>query len=233
MDLEKNRKKLFSVYKSNLDSIPEENRLGDSNGNDYNIDDFLSIFDSSDRTKKLYTYLSKYIDLIDSDGNYATYKYFVTNYACDKDWAKNLDYCKSPDNQQDGNQQGGNQQGGSRYVSPWKPINFTVEDIKKGVKTLEKLMKGDVVSKIQEELIKHGFTNVSKTGKPDNFFGRRTEQSVKDFQKKMGIPETGIVNDLTMINLEKPKDSTPSKTVPTKNTTGIRGEKKIINVEDL
>jgi hypothetical protein len=95
MDFNLNRKKLFSLYKDNIDDIPEDERLTDSDGNDYTIDDFLGIFDNSTRTNKIFKYLNKYFEIKDSDGNYATYDYFVKKYACDKDWAKNGNFCNT------------------------------------------------------------------------------------------------------------------------------------------
>lgn len=69
--------------------------------------------------------------------------------------------------------------------------------------------KGDNVTEIQNLLIKNGYKNISKDGKSDGIFGKRTLSSVKDFQSsnkdKTGNPlkVTGIVDNSTMEALKR------------------------------
>lgn len=53
--------------------------------------------------------------------------------------------------------------------------------------------KGSEVSSIQQRLVDLGYL----TGKVDGQFGGKTEQAVKDFQRAMGLIETGVVDDTT------------------------------------
>jgi peptidoglycan hydrolase-like protein with peptidoglycan-binding domain len=65
----------------------------------------------------------------------------------------------------------------------WKETTLTIEDLKNG-KTVSMGMKGPVVGEIQKLLIDKGYKNISKSGKPDNLFGRLTKAQVEKFQSE-------------------------------------------------
>ena len=73
--------------------------------------------------------------------------------------------------------------------------------------------KGDEVKKVQNLLIKHGYTNVSADGNIDGVFGPRTKQSVIKFQADNNLAKDGIVGPNTWDALEKgePKGITVKK----------------------
>jgi len=80
---------------------------------------------------------------------------------------------------------------------------LTPDDLVKG--GLVKLgMKGDIVGKIQELLISKGHKEISKDGKVDKIFGRRTKKMVKDFQSANGLEDDGVVGRLTWAKLSDP-----------------------------
>lgn len=80
---------------------------------------------------------------------------------------------------------------------------LTADDLVKG--GLVKLgMKGDIVGKIQELLISKGHKEISKDGKVDKIFGRRTKKMVKDFQSANGLKDDGVVGPLTWGKLSDP-----------------------------
>jgi peptidoglycan hydrolase-like protein with peptidoglycan-binding domain len=105
--------------------------------------------------------------------------------------------------------------GGSGFS--WKETTLTIEDLKNG-ETVTMGMKGDVVGKIQQLLIDKGYTNISKSGEPDNLFGRRTKVQVEKFQtenkndKGESLKKDGIVGPETIKALLK---------VPTPYTKGV------------
>jgi peptidoglycan hydrolase-like protein with peptidoglycan-binding domain len=105
--------------------------------------------------------------------------------------------------------------GGSGFS--WKETTLTIEDLKNG-ETVSMGMKGDVVGKIQQLLIDKGYTNISKSGEPDNLFGRRTKVQVEKFQtenkndKDQPLTKDGIVGPETIKSLLK---------VPTPYTKGV------------
>jgi peptidoglycan hydrolase-like protein with peptidoglycan-binding domain len=94
------------------------------------------------------------------------------------------------------------------------PVNISSDDVANGNKSVKQGMKGDIVRKIQELLIKHGFTNVSASGKVDGIFGSRTAQSVYDFQQKMGLTTDKIVGENTWAKLIKEPTNEPTGTQP-------------------
>jgi hypothetical protein len=110
---------------------------------------------------------------------------------------------------------GGTSGGGSGFS--WKETTLTIEDLKNG-ETVSMGMKGDVVGKIQQLLIDKGYTNISKSGEPDNLFGRRTKVQVEKFQtenkndKDQPLTKDGIVGPETIKSLLK---------VPTPYTKGV------------
>jgi peptidoglycan hydrolase-like protein with peptidoglycan-binding domain len=213
--MEKNRKDLWLSYKyhTTQKGIPQYKGIKD-------IDDFFKLFENENDTKGLRIWFRDFAKnpILGPDGVDLRENEFLTKYTCDLDWAKTKDFCKSSGTGGTGTGgagTGGTGTGGTGTTSRWKDVNFTIEDIKKGKNIAEKWMKGDVVTKIQEELIKHGFTNISRSGNTDKLFGRRTKQAVLDFQKAMGIPETGTVDALTMLNLEQAKGESSIKSLPT------------------
>lgn len=88
-------------------------------------------------------------------------------------------------------------------------INYTGDDIQNG-KLVKYGMKGTIVGTIQNLLIQNGFTNVSKSGNPDNIFGSRTFKVVKDFQKDSGLNPDGVVGPKTWSELNKVTNKRPS-----------------------
>lgn len=103
---------------------------------------------------------------------------------------------------------GNNSSSGSGATS----VNITADDVADGNKLVKQGMKGDIVKKIQELLIKHGFKNVSKSGNADGIFGSRTAQSVHDFQEKMGLTTDSVVGENTWAKLIKDPTSTSTST---------------------
>jgi peptidoglycan hydrolase-like protein with peptidoglycan-binding domain len=90
----------------------------------------------------------------------------------------------------------------------WQEVSIIPQDVAQGNKLVKLGMKGDIVSTIQQYLIDNGFPNISKTGKPDGKFGKRTYNSVIDFQKSKGLEKVeGIVGQETWAALTKPKDT--------------------------
>ena len=76
-------------------------------------------------------------------------------------------------------------------------VNIKTDEVANGSKLVKRGMSGDIVRKIQELLIKHGFTNISKSGKVDGIFGSRTAQAVYDFQQKSEIATDRVVGKET------------------------------------
>ena len=74
---------------------------------------------------------------------------------------------------------------------------ITADELKAGGKTVKKGMKGDIVGKIQDLLIKLGYKNVSKNNTTDKVFGDLTEKMVIKFQSLNGLEETGVVGKAT------------------------------------
>jgi N-acetylmuramoyl-L-alanine amidase len=61
----------------------------------------------------------------------------------------------------------------------------------------DSLMRGDDVSNLQDRLIQMGFN----CGKADGIYGIRTEASVKEFQKSVGVVVDGKCGPVTLISL--------------------------------
>jgi murein L,D-transpeptidase YcbB/YkuD len=99
--------------------------------------------------------------------------------------------------------------GGSGFS--WKETTLTIEDLKNG-RTVSMGMKGPVVGEIQKLLISAGYKNISKSGEPDNLFGRRTKGQVENFQtenkndKDQPLKKDGIVGPETIKALLKKSD---------------------------
>jgi hypothetical protein len=100
---------------------------------------------------------------------------------------------------------------------------LTGDDLKGG-KSVKKGMKGDIVGKIQQFLIDKGYKNVSKSGKVDNIFGKRTKASVEEFQTNNDLTVDGVVGKDTWPKLNDPKavtkDNATSTQTSNNNTTG-------------
>jgi len=105
--------------------------------------------------------------------------------------------------------------GGSGFS--WKETTLTIEDLKNG-KSVSIGMKGPVVGEIQKLLIDKEYKNISKSGEPDNLFGRLTKGQVEKFQtenkndKGESLKKDGIVGPETIKALLK---------VPTPYTKGV------------
>lgn len=80
----------------------------------------------------------------------------------------------------------------------------SLESICSGKAYLKNCMKGvkgskdDVVYKVQDFLIKKGFTKVSKTGEIDSIYGPLTKQMVIEYQKSVNIKPDGITGPQTI-----------------------------------
>jgi hypothetical protein len=93
----------------------------------------------------------------------------------------------------------------------FQETTLTVEDLKNG-RTVSMGMKGPVVGEIQKLLISAGYKNISKSGEPDNLFGRLTKGQVENFQtenkndKDQPLKKDGIVGTETIKALLKKSD---------------------------
>ena len=76
------------------------------------------------------------------------------------------------------------------------PTTLTPNDLING-KFVKLGMRGDIIGKIQELLISKGYKDISKDGKVDKIFGRRTKKMVKDFQSANNLKDDGAVGPLT------------------------------------
>jgi hypothetical protein len=76
------------------------------------------------------------------------------------------------------------------------PTTLTPDDLING-KFVKLGMRGDIIGKIQELLISKGYKDISKDGKVDKIFGRRTKKMVKDFQSANNLKDDGAVGELT------------------------------------
>lgn len=89
--------------------------------------------------------------------------------------------------------------GGSTVVD----TTLTGDELKGG-KFVKIGMKGKIVGDIQRLLIKLGYTDISKSGNPDDIFGRRTKASVVEFQRNNQIKDDGAVGPETWPKLNDP-----------------------------
>jgi hypothetical protein len=100
----------------------------------------------------------------------------------------------------------------------FQETTLTIEDLKNG-KTVSMGKKGPVVGEIQKLLIDKGYKNISKSGEPDNLFGRLTKAQVEKFQsenkddKGEQLVKDGIVGPKTINALLAPP--------PAPNTRGL------------
>ena len=93
-------------------------------------------------------------------------------------------------------------------------VNITKDEVANGSKLVKQGMSGDIVREIQKLLIKHGFTNISKSGKIDGIYGSRTAQAVYDFQQKSEIATDRVVGKETWGKLIQ--EPTTTKVTPPK-----------------
>ena len=117
--------------------------------------------------------------------------------------------------------------GGGSSTKPavsWTDTNATEQDVANGT-LIKKFMKGDIVTKIQNHLIKHGFDNISFSKKADGKFGSRTKKMVMDFQTSKGLKSDGVVGPKTWTELIKDKSSVATTT--TSGSTTTSGTSKI------
>jgi hypothetical protein len=89
--------------------------------------------------------------------------------------------------------------GGSTVVD----TTLTGDELKAG-KVVKIGMKGKIVGDIQRLLIKLGYTDISKSGNPDDIFGRRTKASVEEFQRNNNAKDDGAVGSETWPKLNDP-----------------------------
>ena len=89
--------------------------------------------------------------------------------------------------------------GGSTVVD----TTLTGDELKGG-KFVKIGMKGKIVGDIQRLLIKLGYTDISKSGNPDDIFGRRTKASVEEFQRNNQVKDDGAVGPETWPKLIDP-----------------------------
>jgi len=80
---------------------------------------------------------------------------------------------------------------------------LTGDELKAG-KVVKIGMKGKIVGDIQRLLIKLGYTDISKSGNPDDIFGRRTKASVEEFQRNNNAKDDGAVGPETWPKLNDP-----------------------------
>jgi len=168
----------------------------------------------------------------DKDGNVLwgdTLKSFYSTFACDLDWAKSTKYCggtpvipptPDPDEKKKTNDPDKN-----KITPPVKSgcpaTRATEDDVKNGKEFIKNCVQGDIVTKIQKHLKKHGFHDISKTGNPDGIFGSRTEGSIQAFQREKKLVVDGVVGPKTWAELVKDKSSsttTITPVVPVKKT---------------
>lgn len=102
----------------------------------------------------------------------------------------------------------------------WKDVNLTIDDLKSG-SIVAIGMRGPIVGEIQKLLIDKGYKNVSKSGEPDNLFGKLTKAQVEKFQSENKddqgnqLKVDGIVGPKTIVALLAPKTPPNTKGVET------------------
>ena len=96
------------------------------------------------------------------------------------------------------------------------------DDVLKGVATIKKGMKGECVTKIQNQLKTKGFDEV---GNPDGKFGGKTQSAIMRLQRNGGLNQTGVVDAGTYKYLFFDNASTPElETLKSKKITNIPTE---------
>jgi len=103
----------------------------------------------------------------------------------------------------------------------WKQAP-TAEEVKSGQKLLRYGMMGEFVGQVQDKLRSLG----SDPGKTDNKFGGKTLRAVKDFQKKSGLKDDGLVGKNTYEALFKEKQTTTQTENPTQKQEPIKLQPK-------
>jgi hypothetical protein len=106
------------------------------------------------------------------------------------------------------------------------PTTLTPDDLING-KFVKMGMKGDIIGKIQELLISKGYKDISKDGKVDKIFGRRTKKMVKNFQSANKLEDDGAVGPLTWgkLNDSSAVSASASTSTSTTNTSTAATEK--------
>jgi peptidoglycan hydrolase-like protein with peptidoglycan-binding domain len=116
----------------------------------------------------------------------------------------------------------------NKKVVSEQATDLTIDDIKNGKLIVKSGIKGPIVSKIQELLISAGYPNISKSGKPDNDFGRLTKAQVEKFQsentndKGEPLQKDGQVGPETIKALLKKSDVKMSKSARGETPTDLR-----------
>ena len=185
--MELNRVKLFQVLK--------EYKLYTKNFTDFTA----KYFGDEASCSKLWDFL-----ISDSNKLYTKEKKdFYQKYACDLEWAKKLEACKTTSNssqQNTGNQNQNinpNQGGGSSYQN----TDISSQEVLKGEKTVKVNMKGDIVKTIQEYLKTNKDSNGNSyfNKNSTSYFGSVTKDAVIQFQKDKNLSrEDGVVDKETM-----------------------------------
>ena len=98
--------------------------------------------------------------------------------------------------------------------------SLTGDDLNNG-KVVKIGMRGDIVGKIQDLLIKLGYVNVSKDNKTDKIFGSRTQKMVKDFQTANGLNDDGEVGEKTWPKLNDPAAVKSSASSSTSSSSAV------------
>jgi hypothetical protein len=100
----------------------------------------------------------------------------------------------------------------------WKP-SPTEEDVRDGKQLLRYGMMGDFVKKVQETL---GFTGTAL----DSKFGGNTLKAVKDFQRKNGLKDDGLVGTKTYVAMFEAKPQADPKQTSMTSTEKINVQPK-------
>jgi len=103
----------------------------------------------------------------------------------------------------------------------WKE-SPSCDDVFKGVSTISKGMKGECVTKIQNQLKSKGFDEV---GNPDGKFGGKTKSAIMRLQRNGGLNQTGVVDSGTYKYLFFDSANTPEiETLTSKKITDVSSE---------
>jgi peptidoglycan hydrolase-like protein with peptidoglycan-binding domain len=176
-------------------------------GNETYTKDYASFetqfFTSEVQTKKLWAFLLQKLIYT------KTLKEFYNKFCCDLVWAKSTSYCGGGSTTTTGSTTGNttnttgnttNTTGNTTNTTgktTTNVVNIKTDEVANGSKLVKRGMSGDIVREIQKLLIKHGFTNISKSGEIDGIYGSRTAQAVYDFQQKSEIATDRIVGKET------------------------------------